>query len=371
MTLEIDFQHLVSHFNFEGAFLHAEPYGHGHINDTYRLVFERTDGSIKRYILQRINTFVFHNPAGLMKNIERVTSHLRQKVVAAGGDPDRETLTLVPTRAGQSFHLAEDGQYWRSYHFVEKTIAYQVPANLQHVYHAAWAFGNFQRMLHDFPAADLSETIPDFHNTPKRLEDLIKAVELDSHHRARDVADEVDFILQRKDQLSLVVDLITQGRLPVRVTHNDTKFNNVLLDELTGEALCIIDLDTVMPGSVLYDFGDAIRSIANTAEEGQRDLLKVHFDLDVFDQYARGYLDATRHALTPTELDLLAFSARLMTLECGIRFLTDHLNGDVYFRIQRENHNLDRCRVQFKLLQEMEAHFSAMQQIIEGHAAGL
>jgi len=371
MTFQTDFQHLASHFNFKGEFLRAEPYGHGHINDTYRLFFERTDGSLKKYILQRINKFVFQNPAGLMKNIEAVTSHLSQKVIADGGDLERETLTLVPTRAGQSFHLSEDGQYWRSYHFIEKAIAYQVPASLKHVYHAARAFGNFQYILDDFPATDLSETIPDFHNTPKRFEDCLRALDADPHHRARDVKDEVNFILQRKDELMVVVELIKQGRLPVRVTHNDTKFNNVLLDERTGVGVCIIDLDTVMPGSVLYDFGDAIRSIANTAEEGQRDLSKVHFDIDVFDQYARGYLDVFGHALTSTEQDLLAFSARLMTLECGIRFLTDHLNGDVYFRIQRENHNLHRCRAQFKLVQEMEVHYSAMQRIIERYGAGL
>jgi len=371
MTVQTDFQDLVSHFNCAGVFLRAERYGSGHINDTYLLLFELAGGSIKRYILQRINNFVFQNPAGLMKNIAAVTGHLRRKVIAAGGDPDRETLSLVPTSTSQSFHLTEEGQYWRCYHFIENTIACQTPPSLQHVVHAARAFGNFQGMLHDFPAADLVETIPDFHNTPKRFEDLFRAVELDLHHRARDVADELDFILQRKDELAVVVDRIEQGSLPIRVTHNDTKFNNVLLDEVTGEGVCIIDLDTVMPGSVLYDFGDAIRSIANTAEEDQRDLSKVHFDLEVIDAFARGYLDATRHALTPHELDLLAFSARLMTLECGIRFLTDHLNGDVYFRIQRENHNLDRCRTQFKLVQEMELHDDEMQQIVRRHAAGL
>jgi len=371
MTLQADLRHLVSRFNFDGEFLRGQSFGHGHINDTYRLDFKRTDGSLKSYILQRINNFVFQNPADLMKNIEAVTSHLRRKVIAAGGDPNRETLTLIPTRDGQSFYLAEDGQYWRSYHFIAKAVAYQVPASMQHVYHAARAFGNFQRMLHDFPATDLIETIPDFHNTPKRFEDLINAVEIDSYHRAWEVEDEFDFIRQRKDQLSVVVDLIQQGRLPVRVTHNDTKFNNVLLDEFTGEGLCIIDLDTVMPGSILYDFGDAIRSIANTAEEDQRNLSKVHLDLDVFGQYTRGYLDVIGRTLTSTELDLLAFSARLMTLECGIRFLSDHLNGDVYFRIQRKNHNLDRCRTHLKLVQEMEDHYPAMQQIAAQHAAGL
>jgi Ser/Thr protein kinase RdoA (MazF antagonist) len=362
---EPDFLNLVKHFNFEGDFIRAEPYGYGHINDTYTVFFKQADGKFRKYILQWINHFVFKHPVGLMKNIEAITDHLRRKVISAGGNPDRETLTLVPTRTGKTYHKTKDGLYWRSYTFIEDALTYQTPASMRHVYNAARAFGNFQKMLDDFPVDRLFDTIPDFHNTPKRYQTFIRAVEMDEHNRASGVRDEIEFVMRRADEMHVVVDLIEQGRLPERVTHNDTKYNNVMIDDLTGESLCVIDLDTVMGGSALYDFGDAIRSISNTAAEDERDLSQVRFSLETFQYYARGYLDATINALTPDEIDHLPFSARLMTLECGIRFLTDYLEGDVYFRTHRENHNLDRCRTQFKLVQEMEENYQEMMQTIE------
>lgn len=363
-----DFQNLVPHFNYEGEYIRAERYGYGHIHDTYVVFFKLADGRIRKYLLQRINHFVFANPAGLMKNIAAITAHLRRKVIAAGGDPARETLSLVPTRSGSTYHQSGDGMYWRSYHFIEDAQTYQFPASMQHVYNAARSFGTFQLMLADFPLDELEETIPDFHHTPKRFEAFARAVQVDAFNRAGQVREEIAFALRRAEEAPRLVDLIDQGRLPLRVTHNDTKFNNVMIDDHTGQGLCVIDLDTVMPGSALYDFGDAIRSIANMAKEDERDLSQVRFSLEIFGHYASGYLDAVRPILSTEEIELLPFSARLMTLECGLRFLTDYLNGDVYFHTQRQDQNLDRCRVQFRLLQEMEARYDAMIRVIQENA---
>jgi len=365
MRSEPDFSKIVPNFIFEGAFIKAETYGLGHINDTYAAYFQQEDGSTKRYILQRINHFVFKKPDELMANISAVTSYLRKKITQSGGDPARETLTLIPTRDDGTFHQTESGDTWRAYIFIENALTYQIPQNHQHVYNAARAYGNFQQLLSDFPATQLYETIPNFHNTAHRFDTFVSVVEKDEHNRAQAVKDEIDFVLHRAEEMPVFVDLNNQGELPVRVTHNDTKFNNVMIDDNTGEGICVIDLDTVMPGSLLYDFGDAIRSITNTADEDERDLSIVHFSLETYERYTQGYLDAMRHSLTPVEIDHLAFSARLMTLECGLRFLADHINGDIYFRTTRKDHNLDRCRTQFKLVEEMEAHFNQMTGIIE------
>lgn len=371
MRPEPDFLNIIPHFNFGGQFIRAEPYGFGHINDTYAAYFRKTEGTTYRYIMQRINHYVFKNPEELMKNIAAVTTHLRRKIIKAGGNPNRETLTLIPTLDGKIFHRTDKGYYWRVYIFIENALTYQTPESLQHVYNAARAYGNFQQMLGDFPADQLYETIPDFHNTAKRFETFVSVVEKDLHNRAHDVRDTIDFVLRRADEMPVLFDLLQQGRLPVRVTHNDTKYNNVMIDDESGEGVCVIDLDTVMPGSFLYDFGDAIRSITNTAAEDERDLSIVHFSLETFEKYAQGYLAATREALTAVEVKNLAFSARLMTLECGMRFLTDHLDGDIYFRTKRKNHNLDRCRTQFKLVQEMEEKYEEMSRIIQDNAERL
>ena len=355
---------IIAHFCFEGDFIRAEPYGSGHINDTYAAYFGKADGSTYRYILQRINHVVFKKPEELMANISAVTAHLNRKIIEAGGNPDRETLTLIPNLNGENFHQTETGQYWRAYLSIENAKTYQIPESADHVYNAARAYGNFQEMLSDFPVSQLHETIPGFHNTVQRFERFIRVVEKDPKNRAGDVKEEIEFILQRADQSSILLDLIEEGKLPIRVTHNDTKFNNVMIDDETGDGICVIDLDTVMPGSLLYDFGDAIRSIANTADEDERDLSIVNFSLETFENYAQGYLDTTLATLTQTEIRYLPFSAILMTLECGLRFLGDHLAGDIYFRVQREHHNLDRCRTQFKLVKEMEENFDKMEEII-------
>jgi hypothetical protein len=360
-----DFSEIVTHFRFEGDLIEACPHPSGHINDTYAAWFGQAGGATCRYVLQRINHEVFRHPEGVMHNIERVTGHLRDKIVAAGGDPERETLTLVPTHNASFLHRSHDGSYWRAFVYIEGARTYEVVESLDHVYHAGQAFGQFQRLLGDFPARQLYETIPGFHHTPKRFEAFVEAVERDVENRARTVGAEIDFVLARSDETSILLNLLEQGTLPERVTHNDTKFNNVMIDDETGKGICVIDLDTVMPGLSLYDFGDAVRSGANSAAEDEADLAKVSIDLEIFDRLTHGYLDATRDVLTASEIDYLPFSARLLTLECGIRFLTDHLNGDVYFRVHRKNHNLDRCRTQFKMVRDMESCFGEMTRIVD------
>jgi len=359
-----DLSTVVKHFQFQGRFLGAEPYGSGHINDTYAARFE-VEGSVRRYILQRINHNVFKNPVELMQNIQAVTAHLGKKIVASGGDPERETLTLMPTTDGETFYRTSAGDYWRAYIFIEGAQTYEVAEKLDHMYNAAWAFGNFAQLLGDFPADQLYETIPNFHHTAKRYQAFVEAVERDVENRASAVRAEIEFVEKRAEETSRLIDLLEQGKLPERVTHNDTKLNNVMIDNETGTGICVIDLDTVMPGLVLYDFGDLVRSGTNTALEDERDLAKVSVDLDRFDRIAHGFLDAARSFLTPTEVDYLAFAGKLITFENGMRFLTDHLCGDVYFKIHRENHNLDRCRTQFQMVADMEDKRDQMASIVD------
>ncbi len=351
-------------FKFQGTLTESEVCSIGHINDTYILTYELPDGSSKRYILQRINANVFKNPHEVMENIAAVTTHLRKKITAEGGDPERETLNLVPTRDDKLYYAGDD-EFWRAYHYIEGARTYETVQNPKHFYHAGRAFGRFQLLLRDFPAERLYDTIPDFHNTVKRLNDFRQAVAADALGRLADVQSEVDFVLQRADDTKIVVDAIARGEIPLRVTHNDTKFNNIMIDDETGEGICVLDLDTVMPGSALYDFGDAIRFGASTAAEDEQDLSKVELDLELFAEFTKGFLSNGSVFLEPAELEHLAFSAKLMTLECGMRFLEDHLKGDVYFRIHRPNHNLDRARTQFKLVADMEAKFDEMRRIVD------
>ncbi len=362
--MEPDFQAVVRQFKFEGDFVDIRPYGLGHINDTYLAVFVH-NGSTQRYILQRINHNVFRNPEGLMRNIEAVISHLSKKIESLGGDPRRETLTLIPTIADSSLLRTDSGDYWRGYLFINNARTYEFVESLDHVYNAAKAFGNFQNLLSDYPSDQLIETIPDFHHTMRRFETFVAAVDKDQINRAGSVIPEINFVLQREKEASVLIDMLAQGELPERITHNDTKFNNVMIDDHTGVGVCVIDLDTVMPGLSLYDFGDAIRTLANPAAEDEIDLSLVQLDLIIFDYYTHGYLETIGDVLTPSEIDHLPFSAILMTLECGMRFLTDHLEGDKYFKIHRENQNLDRCRTQFKLVEEMESQFDQMVNIVD------
>lgn len=358
---------ILENFKLPGKLLEVLPHKVGHIHDTYIATFRRSGEETQRYLVQRVNDHVFERPEALMANIQRVTAHLREKIAAAGGDPQRETLSLIPTQRGRSFYKNAQGEYWRAYTFIENTQSYEKIRDLDHVYQVARAFGRFQGLLRDFPPSALHETIPDFHHTPKRLAAFLAVAAKDPHNRAQFAQEEMAFVKERGEEAPILTDLIAHGDLPLRVTHNDTKFNNVLIDDATGEGVCVVDLDTVMPGLALYDFGDAVRSGANPAPESERDLSKVGIDLARFEAFVHGYLDAAGDFLTPLEVSLLPFSAKLMTFECGVRFLTDYLAGDVYFKTDRENHNLDRARTQFKMVADMERKFEEMGEIVGGY----
>ena len=345
-------------FRMDGEPVSCEPYGSGHINVTYLVVTQ----SGRRYILQMINHHTFRDVAGLMENISSVTEHLRRK----SGDP-RRALTLVPTTSGACY-LCVQGEYWRMYNFVEDTICLQLPETDEDFYQSAVGFGTFQRMLADFPAANLHETIPNFHNTPDRFRAFIETVERDPMHLAKNVQPEIKFALDRQAEMATIQNALAVGELPLRVTHNDTKLNNVLLDAATRQALCVIDLDTVMPGSSLFDFGDSIRFGAATAAEDEQDLSKVEMSLARFRVFTRGYVSSCP-GLTAKELELLPLGAKTMTMECGIRFLADYLDGDHYFAIHRDGQNLDRCRTQFKLVADMEKKWAEMQKIVKKETA--
>lgn len=350
-------------FLTEGKAVSCERYGSGHINDTFRLVCGRP------YILQRMNTEIFKDPLSLMRNIEGVTTFLRQEVIKNGGDPDRETLNLVKTRKGDFYYVDAMGGYWRMYLFIEGATCYNLVENAGDFYQSGKAFGHFQRLLDRYPAKELSETIPGFHDTPRRFETFRRVVERDVCHRAALAEKEIRFVMDRGRDMGLAMDMLEKGELPLRVTHNDTKLNNIMIDDNTREAVCIIDLDTVMPGLSIFDFGDSIRFGANTAEEDETDLSKVSLSLPLFETYTRGFLEGCAGSLTEAEVRMLPQGARLMTLECGMRFLADYLEGDVYFKIDRETHNLDRCRTQFGLVGDMEYKWDKMEKTVEMVAA--
>ena len=337
--------------------LEPSSYGNGHINDTY-IVHSKPD-----YILQRINKNVFTNPPAVMENILGVTEFLRKKIEEAGGNPERETLNLICAVDGKPYYQHTDGEYYRMYKFIDHAISYDAVENPMQLYHAAKAFGKFQNMLADYPAEKLHETIVNFHNTRVRFENFKKAVEDNLAGRKDEVAEEIKFVLDREADCSVIVDALADGSIPLRVTHNDTKLNNVMLDEVTGEGVCVIDLDTVMPGSLLYDYGDALRFGGSSGAEDEKDLSKIWFDVEKFEYFTRGFIEALP-SITDKELELLPFSIKLMTFECGSRFLADYLNGDKYFKVHREGHNLDRARTQFKLVRSMEENWDAMMAIV-------
>ena len=351
-------------FKLPGELKECIRYGSGHINDTYRLTYETPQGT-KRYILQRMSKSIFKKPVELMENVSGVTAWLRKKIIENGGDPERETLTLVKSNDGLPYFVDSTGEYWRVYLFIEGATCYDAVKDDNDFYQSAVAFGHFQRLLADYPAETLHETIKDFHNTPDRLEKFKKAVAEDICGRAAFVQKEIDFILEREELTHALYDLQLDGRLPLRVTHNDTKLNNIMIDDETGKAICVIDLDTVMPGLTANDFGDSIRFGASTALEDEQDLSKVSCDLHLFDVYARGFIEGCGGALTDLEIDMLPMGAILMTFENGIRFLTDHLEGDHYYHIHREGHNLDRCRTQLTLVKDMQEKLPQMNAIIQ------
>ena len=360
---EFNYPEVLEAFAWEGDLREIIPYGEGNINYTFR-VAAGTAGGTKYYILQRINTSVFTDPEGLMENVAGVTEYLRGYLASHGGDPERGTMHVIRSREGRPFYTAHDGTAWRVMSFITDTYCLQSAENEEDFYESAVAFGNFQNMLADYPADTLHETIKGFHDTPARFETFLNKVREDPAGRAASVREEIDFLTARREDCSYLADLLREGKLPLRVTHNDTKLNNVLFDMTTHKGICVVDLDTVMPGLAANDFGDAVRFGANDSAEDEPDLSKVRFNMDKYRVYLRGYLDAAGSSLTPLEKETLPWGVRTMTLELAIRFLTDYLDGDQYFHISRPSHNLDRARNQIRLLQEIEALFGEMQEAV-------
>lgn len=368
LQLKSTIELIAEKFAIEGAFVSAHPFGNGHINDTRIIKCKRPDGTFVKYVLQKINKSVFKNPPELMNNYASVTEYIRGEIIKEGGDPEREVLNLVHSLDGKTYTVDHRGEYWRMLTFVTESLSYDKVERPEQFYDSAVAFGNFQYMLRNYPADTLHETIKNFHNTPDRYRQLMDAVRLDACGRLAEVEAEVEFAKARREFAETLETAHREGRLPLRVTHNDTKLNNILFDVATGKSLCVVDLDTIMPGYSVNDFGDSIRFGATTALEDEVDLTKVNFDIELFELYTKGFIKGTKGGLTPTELELLPVGAIMMTYECGIRFLADYLNGDVYFRTHRPGQNLDRARNQFKLVSDMEKALPEMQRIVKKYA---
>ena len=362
---EKQLQEISKQFQIYGEILHAETCKIGHINETYSATYDQ-GGTRVRYIHQKINKSVFKNPVALMKNVMRVTTHIRKKLEAGGAnDITRRSLVVVPTRDGQSFYRNGEGEYWRSFVFVEGVQTFEAVQSPAQAFQAGRAFGEFQSFLVDLPDERLTETIPDFHNTRERFAALQQAIENDHFNRAQKAKAEIQFALAHEQIADVILNAMAKGKIPERITHNDTKFNNVMLDTKTGEAMCVVDLDTVMPGCALYDFGDMVRTTTSPTLEDELDLTKVKMQMPMFKKLAEGYLSTAGQFLTRREKSLIAFSGKLITFEIGIRFLTDYLSGDTYFRIHRPEHNLERCRTQFKLVESIEQQEKAMQRFVD------
>lgn len=360
----MEFSDILFNFAIDGEFVSCEPYGSGLINRTYVAVYNE-GGRRVRYIVQRINTNLFKNVDGLMNNIKLVTEFNRAEIMKRGGDPDRESLTLVPTKNGGTYFRTEEGDCYRVYVFIENAKGYDVVEKPEHFYESAVAFGKFAMLLDRFDSSKLFEVLPDFHNTVKRFDNFRRSLEADKFNRAKDVKKEIGFALEREKITHTIVDLLASGKMPSRVTHNDTKLNNVLIDTRTDKAVSVIDLDTMMPGSICYDFGDSIRFGCNPCLEDTPETEKVIFNMPLFETYTNGYLSVFGDTITDIERKNLPMGAILMTYECGIRFLTDYLDGDVYFRKTREGQNIDRTRTQFKLVSDMEKRYDEMLSAVE------
>ena len=347
-------------FAVQGEFIRGEEIDSGHINSTYCASYRQTTGQNQRYVIQAINRNVFKDPYAVMNNVERVTRHINSRVLRVKKDLGGQTLNLFPARTGGSWIEDDQGRVWRCYNCIEGCVTYDVVENTRQAYQAARAFGSFQDLVSDLDAASITATIPDFHHTRRRFARLLEVAAADPLGRLAAVRAEFEFIRRREDQVGRLLDLAAAGQIPVRVTHNDTKINNVMIDAATDEAVCVIDLDTVMPGLALYDFGDLVRSATSPAAEDETDLAKVAMRMPMFEALVEGYLDAAGDFLNDTEVEHLAHAGKLMSLEVGIRFLTDHLEGDVYFKTHHPGHNLERCRTQLKLVESIEAQEPAM-----------
>lgn len=351
-------------FDFGGQIAGALRYGAGHINDTFAVYTQQKNGTAKRFILQRINTRVFTKPDELMENIVGVTEYLRKLIIQNGGNPDRETLTVLRTKQGLTYYTAANGDAWRVYLFIENAVCYQTAEKPELFKASARAFGKFVTQMEEYPVETLHETISKFHDTRARYENLVKAVEADKMGRVAQCKEEINFALARKEDCAVLMDKLNAGELPLRVTHNDTKLNNIMMDPVKMAGLCVIDLDTVMPGLTVNDYGDSIRFGASTAAEDEPDLARVNFSISLFQTYTEGFLETAGASMTRLEREMLPWGAKLMTLECGMRFLTDFLAGDVYFRTAYPLHNYHRARTQFKLVKQMEEQWQQMNRIV-------
>lgn len=360
-------QRITENFSIKGSFVSARPYGSGHINDTRCVETKDRKGSYL-YILQKINKSVFKNPPQLMENYVGVTEFLRKKIEKRGGDTLREVVNVIKAKDGKNYYKDQNGDFWRMLLFVTDSVSYDKVERPEQFYDSAVAFGNFQKQLSDYPAETLTETIVNFHNTPDRLRLFKEALDKDVKGRAKSVEKEIKFVLDREEFAGTLERAHKEGKLPLRVTHNDTKLNNILFDKNTDKAICIVDLDTIMPGYSVNDFGDSIRFGATTALEDETDLDKVNFDISLYELYVKGFIEGTGGALTEGELEMLPVGAMMMTFECGMRFLTDYLSGDTYFKISRPEHNLDRARNQFKLVSDMEAQLDKMHEIVNKYS---
>ncbi len=356
-------KNVAENFIFEGNFVSFIENNSGNINKTFVLTYDNQGKTIK-YTLQKLNTYVFKNPHQVMDNILKVSQHLKNKLIEVYGDYDRRVLEVILSKEGQPYYESETEGFWRAFVYVDNARAYNSVETPSQFFSAGKAFGEFQKLLADFDASTLYETIKDFHNTPKRMETFFKAVAENKAGRKASVEKEINFIKERSDEAVSILNMIENGQIPLRVTHNDTKFNNVLIDDTTGEGLCVIDLDTVMPGTSLYDFGDAVRSGASTAPEDEKDLSKVSFDLELFELFTKGFIESTDGFLTDTEITLLPLGAKIITLELAVRFLSDYLDGDLYFKTNYPEHNLDRTRTQLKLVSDIESKFDKMNEIV-------
>lgn len=359
---EVVLRDVIAAYALPDTLVRIDRYGNGHINDTYCVVCRSREGKESQFILQGLSVAAFPKQDEVMENFIGITAYLHKKIEAAGGDPMRETLNLVPTKDGKRYHTDPTGKVWRMTHYIEDTVCFQ-SATPELFEASARAFGRLQMLLRDYPADTLHETIVNFHNTEDRFAKFLAVWKEDKLGRAKDVEAEIRFVLEHREDCSVAVNALREGKLPLRVTHNDTKLNNILFDKDTLEGICILDLDTTMPGSSIYDFGDAIRFGANHCAEDEKDLSKVNFDIDLYARYTRGFLTGAQGIFTETETAYFPWGAKLMTLECGIRFLTDYLDGDHYFHISYPEQNLDRCRTQFKLVSDMEEQWEQIKQV--------
>lgn len=354
---------ILPHFAFRGTFRFAQELHSGNVNTTYHLIYD-DQGMQRDYVLQRINSYVFKNPHEVMNNIALVTAHLRSNLIKNHQDPERRVLELIPAVDG-SWMYEDNGSFWRAYVFITDATAYDLVTSAELFGEIGRSFGNFQKHLYDFPAEQLFASIPDFHNTRKRFFTFVRSVEQNAAGRVAQAEAEIDFMFDHRKMMSSIVKLIDEGKMPLRVTHNDTKSNNIMVDNQTGKGICVIDLDTVMPGSVLYDYGDAIRFGASTAAEDEPDTSKIALDLEKTYAFTKGFIEETNGFLTNGELHLLPLGVKVITCELAMRFLTDYLDGDLYFKTNSPEHNLIRARAQIALLKDIERKEEALQKMVD------